>query len=402
MKDNKNKILYFDVSNNCTSEAINASLLNLLNIENKIKKILSTFPYYSNIKIFKNPISGSKFKFLNKINIENNKINNIYIFLKQFLLNIKQNGLSLNIQISVLRILTNFFKIIENDLLFSIKIKRYFFNTINEIAYNTLIFAYMINYINPIEINCSSIPIPLLINDIIKKNWILTASINMSTTLLAQKIIPCDPLGIIFMKSLVTQNNYTNHYTLKKIGKGSNLNSYNTNNISRSLLYKINSSNNSYNHKIKNKNIFQINAIINTNYIKLTELFNSLEKIGLNNFFSIPIYTFNKKHSHYIYIYIHEYLLKEVTKNIFMHAKCDKIYITTIECHKIISNIINIPINIGSKNSTYQIKEYIFNNNIITISPILEDLKKTIGNNYINLKIISAKMILLWKKLRYK
>lgn len=397
MKDNKNKILYFDITNNCTAEAINASLLNLLNIENKIKKIL--LPYYSNIKTSNNTI-GSTFKFIYQT--RNNKINNIYIFLRKFLLNIKKNGLSLNIQINVLRILTNLFKIIENDLLFSIKIKKYFFNIINKIAYNTLIFSYMIDYINPIEINCSYIPIPLLIKNIIKKNWIFTASINMPTILSSHKIIPCDPLGIIFMKSLITQNNSFNQYTLKKIGKGLNLKSSNISNISRSLLYNINSFNNNHVTKLKKNNLFQINAIINTNYIKLTELFNSLEKIGLNNFFTIPIYTFNKKYSHYIYIFFNEYLLEEVSKNIFMHAKCNKIYIKTIECHEILSNIISIPINIGPRNSNYRIQEYIFNNNIISISPILTNLKKSIGSNYINLKILSAKMILLWKKLRYK
>jgi len=405
IKDNKNirdKTLFFDVSNNCTAEAINASLLDLLNIKNKINEILIKLPFYSNIKTFKYNNIGTIFKFINKNNIKNITVKNIHIFLKQFLLNIKSSNLSLNIQISILRILTNLFQIIENDLLFSVKIKKYFFNIINKLAYNTLIFSYMINHIDPIEINCSHIPISLLSKNIIKKNWIFLASINMPTILISKKIIPCDPLGIIFMKSLISQNNSFNKGIFFKFGKGLNLKISNNLNICRLILYKLDTLNNNNINNLKKNNIFQINAIINTNYIKLTELFNSLEKIGLQDFFTIPIYTFNKEYSHYIYIFFNNYLLEEVSKNIFIYGKCSKIYIKTIECQTIISNIISIPINIGTKNLNYRIKEYILNNNIISIAPILIDLKQSTNTNYINLKIIASKMILLWKRLRYK
>ncbi len=263
IKDNKsirNKTLFFDVSNNCTAEAINASLLDLLNIKNKINEILIKLPFYSNIKTFKYNNIGTIFKFKN--NIKNITVKNIHIFLKQFLLNIKNSNLSLNIQISILRILTNLFQIIENDLLFSVKIKKYFFNIINKLAYNTLIFSYMINHIDPIEINCSHIPISLLSKNIIKKNWIFLASINMPTILISKKIIPCDPLGIIFMKSLISQNNSFNKGIFFKFGKGLNLKTSNNLNICRLILYKLDTLNNNNINNLKKIIFFKLMLLL--------------------------------------------------------------------------------------------------------------------------------------------
>jgi hypothetical protein len=385
----KNTILYLDVSDNCSAEAINGSMLNLLDNKLNIQKVLLKTNDLCLVKIIKHPYTTIYFLEMQKYN--RSCFNNI----KDIFFHVVNMEINSILKINAIRILKAFIFPILYEVNCTKVVKNIFFKILRNAIRHTIVFSHLVHNINPDLILYSTIPLSLFNYNSLFKKWILNISLGVSIKLLNTNHIPCDPLGIAFIKSIVSSiKYYDNSMTLIKIGYGTSINNLNKNNVCRSLWLRK-----------KYKKI--VNFISKIDVLKITvfidlcgEYLKSLTTLLAKSKYRFYSSFVNSNDFISLYkmdVFIPKSKLNSLLKTFFIYGFCQDIYIQTSYKYHIIENIIRIPVD---QNLSCRVKEYIFNNKIVAVKPYIHDMLAITNLKHINIQLNIAKLLIQWELLR--
>jgi len=241
----------------------------------------------------------------------------------------------------------------------------------------------------------SEIPLSLINRHSILKKWLYELLVGKSIKITNSYDIPCDPLGIAFLNFVRYETiKYKTSLIINKIGYGINVTHNNSTNISRAIWCSKNK------RPLVNK--------INHSRLKLTMLLditgeniNRLLTIFLNR--GEQCFGHFVSYNHHIYLYelnviLRKHSVNNIINTVFKYGFCKDLFLTEVYTYSIIHNTYTIVDH--NNNITCRIKEFIFNNKIVALKPNKNDINKLALGNTINNAIVTAKVLLLWKKER--